>query len=45
MKGDPAIMQMYTQRFGESIGRLKNLGEAQEVTDEYRTGQLVRAKT
>jgi len=45
MKGDPAIMQMYTQRFGEAVGRLKNFGEAQEVTDEYRTGQLIRAKT
>ena len=45
MKGDPATMQMYTQRFGEAVGRLKNFGEAQEVTDEYRTGQLIRAKT
>ena len=45
MKGDPQTMQMYMQRFGEAAGRLKNLGEAQEVTDEYRTGQLIRAKT
>ena len=45
MKGDPAMMQLYTQRFGEAVGRLKNLGEAQEVTDEYRTGQIIRAKT
>ena len=45
MKGDPQTMQMYMQRFGEAAGRLKNLGEAQEVTDEYRTCQLIRAKT
>ena len=45
MKGDPQMMQMYSQRFAESVGRLKNLGEAQEVTDEYRTGQLIRKKT
>jgi len=45
MKGDPQMMHLYTQRFGEAVGRLKNLGEAQEVTDEYRSGQLVRPKT
>jgi len=45
MKGDPTLMQLYTQKFGESVARLKNLGEAQEVTDEYRTGQLIRTKT
>jgi len=45
MKGDPQMMQQYTQRFGEAIGRLKNLGEAQEVTDDYRTGQIIRTKT
>tara|TARA_B110000211_G_scaffold227959_1_gene283487 strand:+ start:1904 stop:2761 length:858 start_codon:yes stop_codon:yes gene_type:complete len=45
MKGDPQMMQMYSQRFAEAAGRLKNLGEAQEVTDEYRTGQLIRKKT
>ena len=45
MKGDPQMMQMYSQRFAESVGRLKNLGEAQEVTDQYRTGQIIRKKT
>ena len=39
------MMQMYSQRFAESVGRLKNLGEAQEVTDQYRTGQIIRKKT
>ena len=45
MKGDPQLMQSYTQRFNEALIRLKNLGEAQEVTDEYRTGQIIRNKT
>ena len=45
MKGDPTLMQLYTQKFGESVSRLKNLGEALEVTDEYRTGQLIRNKS
>jgi len=45
MKGDPQLMQLYVQKFGESVNRLKNLGEAQEVTDEFRTGQLIRTKT
>tara|TARA_R110000824_G_scaffold253003_1_gene441886 strand:+ start:3410 stop:4267 length:858 start_codon:yes stop_codon:yes gene_type:complete len=45
MKGDPQMMQLYTQRFGESVGRLKNLGEAQEPTDQYRSGQIIRTKT
>ena len=36
MKGDPNLMQMYNQRYGEGISRLKNLGEAQETVDEYR---------
>jgi len=45
MKGDPNVMQMYNQRFAEALSRLKNLGEAQEVTDEYRTGPVLRQRT
>lgn len=45
MKGDPNLMQMYNQRLGEGISRLKNLGEAQEVVDEYRYGQIRKART
>lgn len=40
MKGDPNLMQMYMQRYGEGVSRLKNLGEAQETIDEYRYGTL-----
>jgi hypothetical protein len=45
MKGDPNLMQIYNQRLGEGISRLKNLGEAQEVVDEYRYGQIRKPRT
>lgn len=45
MKGDMNLMQMYMSRFAEGVSRLKNLGEAQETTDEYRTGVIRRPKT
>ena len=45
MKGDPNLMQMYNQRFVEGASRLKNLGEAQEVMDEYRYGQIRKPRT
>jgi hypothetical protein len=44
MKGEPDIMNMYTQRFQESLVGIKLLGEAKETTDEYRTGKVIRAK-
>lgn len=45
MKGDPQLLQSYTQRLTESIARLKNLGEAQETMDEYRKGKVLRDRT
>ena len=45
MKGDPALMQEYEQRYAESLVALKQYGEAREVTDEYRTGMVIREKT
>ncbi len=45
MKGDPNLMQIYTQKFVEGASRLKNLGEAQEVVDEYRYGQIRKPRT
>ena len=44
MKGDPDLMAKYDQRFQESLMGLKLLGEARQVTDEYRTGMIIRAK-
>jgi len=45
MKGQPDLMAMYNQRFGEGVMRLKNLGEAQETTDEYRYGSLRKPRS
>ena len=45
MKGDGEVMNMYNNRFPESIVRLKELGEAREVTDEYKTGSLKKVRS
>jgi hypothetical protein len=44
MKGEPDMQALYEKRFGESIMGLKMFGEAEEVTDQYRTGQIIRPK-
>jgi hypothetical protein len=44
MKGDPDLTALYEQRFQESLIGLKLLGEARQVTDEYRTGLIIRPK-
>ena len=44
MKGEPDMMALYDKRFTEAISGMKMLGEAKEVTDEYRTGQVIRPK-
>lgn len=44
LKGDPDLMALYDKRFQESIIGLKMLGEAKQVTDEYRTGMVIRGK-
>ena len=45
MKGDQETMNMYNSRYAESLARLKNLGEAKEVTDEYLSGSIRKART
>tara|TARA_Y100000385_G_scaffold289920_1_gene361007 strand:- start:856 stop:1503 length:648 start_codon:yes stop_codon:yes gene_type:complete len=45
MKGEPQMMQLYEQRMQESVARLKNLGEGQEINDEYRKGPVTRQRT
>ena len=45
MKGEAQMMQIYEQRMQESMARLKNLGEGQETTDEYRKGPVTRQRT
>jgi hypothetical protein len=44
LKGDPDLMATYDKRFQESLIGLKLLGEAKQVTDEYRTGMVLRGK-
>ena len=44
MKGEPDVIQNYAQQFVNSLGQLKNYGEAIEDTDAYRTGLIVRDK-
>jgi hypothetical protein len=44
MKGEPDIMALYNQRFQESLVALKMFGEAKEVTQDYRAGQIIRGK-
>tara|TARA_R110002020_G_scaffold346742_2_gene560575 strand:+ start:834 stop:1688 length:855 start_codon:yes stop_codon:yes gene_type:complete len=45
MKGEQDLMNMYNSRFAEALARLKNLGEAKEVTDEYVAGPIRKART
>jgi len=45
MKGEADLIQNYNARFTEALARVKNFGEAQEVTDAYRTGLIMREKT
>ena len=44
MKGEADMQALYEKRFSESIMGLKQFGEAKEVTDQYRTGQVIRPK-
>ena len=44
MKGEPDIMANYDKRFQEAVMGLKMLGEAKEVTQEYRVGKVIRDK-
>jgi len=45
MKGDADMMQLYEQRFGQEIQRLKDLAEARENSDAYRRGLPDRPRT
>ena len=45
MKGEQDIMTMYNQRYAEAISRLKNMGEALEVTDDYSAGYIKKDRT
>jgi hypothetical protein len=44
MKGEQDVMAIYDKRFQESLMGMKLLGEAKEPTQDYRVGQVIRAK-
>jgi len=44
MKGEADLIGNYTQRFTEAVTTLKQLGEAKETSDQYRTGMVRREK-
>ena len=44
MKGEQDVMALYNQRYQESLTGLKMFGEAKEVTQDYRVGQVLRQK-
>ena len=45
MKGEKDMLDLYNGRFTEALGRIKDLAEARENTDAYRTGLPSRART
>ena len=40
MKGEQDMVQLYNQRYVESIALLKNLGDGKQRMDAYRDGQV-----
>lgn len=44
MKGEQDVMALYDKRFQEGLIALKQFGEAKEVTQDYRVGQVIRPK-
>ena len=44
MKGEQDMMVLYNQKFQEALVGIKMLGEAKEVTDEFRTRKVIRPK-
>jgi len=40
LKGDPDLMQYYEQKYQESLGLLKRLGDGLDRQDAYRSGQV-----
>ena len=39
MKGEPDLMALYEKRYEQALGRLKELGEAENTRDAYRDDQ------
>jgi hypothetical protein len=44
MKGEQDILALYSQQYQMALAGMKQFGENKEVTDDYRTGMLIRPK-
>ena len=44
MKGEQDMVALYEKRFTQALVEAKQLGEAKETTDEYRSGMVIRPK-
>ena len=44
MKGEADMVALYEKRFTQALVEAKQLGEAKEPTDEFRTGMVIRPK-
>jgi hypothetical protein len=42
MKGEPDLIKLYNDRYMEALSTLKNLGEAKQVSDQYRYDSIRR---
>ena len=42
MKGEPDLLKLYNDRYIEALQTLKNLGEAEQVSDEFRYDKIRR---
>ena len=45
MKGEADVLKMYSDRYSESLLRLKEFAEARENADAYRRGLPQRPRT
>ena len=44
MKGEADMITLYEKRFTQALVEAKQLGEAKEPTDEFKTGMVIRPK-
>jgi len=42
LKGEPDLLGLYNQRYGEALQWLKNLGEGSQTRDQYRYDRVRR---
>jgi|TARA_Y100000310_G_C20597424_1_gene771230 hypothetical protein len=45
MKGESDLLELYNSRYQDALARLKNLGEARQRKDTYRSGQIRTRET